>query len=266
MSATVKRVILKTPVAVGGTAQFSALERCRVHAETATSEANTAVTAAAQSQTSAAVASAARDAALAAVGVVKVTSADQAAGVLDASLEVAAPLAKTVVSPGGDETLRLTVSAMGGASASQSGAAGVVPAPQAGEQQKYLRGDATWQTLDKASLGLSSVEDTWTKLPGAVTCLSATQAAVAGDCVSLAMPDGSSGRAIKPDLPAGLYGYVAAASYDAPNSRTVITVDGFTVTSEHTQLWIGQDPRNAPQSSQAGADLYLASTCNSFTY
>lgn len=266
MSATVKRVVLKTPVAVGGTAQFSALERCRVYSETATNQANTAVSASSQAQASAAVASAARDASLAAVGAVKVTSADQTAGVLDVSLAVAAPLNKTVLSPGGDETLRLTVSSMGGASVSLPGAAGVVPAPAAGEQQKYLRGDATWQTLDRASLGLTNVEDTWSRLPGAITCLSATQAAVAGNCLSLVMPGGSAGRAIKPDLPAGLYGYVSDASYDAANSRTVITVDGFTVTSQHTELWIGQDTRNAPQSSSTGSDLYLASTYNSFTY
>jgi hypothetical protein len=266
MSAAVKRVVLRTPAAVGGAAQYSALELCRIHSESALNQANTAVSASGQAQASAAVASAARDAALAAVGAVKTTAADQSAGVLDDTLAVAAPLNKTVLSPGGDETLRLSVSVMAGASASQPGAAGVVPAPPAGGQLKYLRGDAVWQALDKATLGLSGVEDTWTKLSGAVTRLSAAQAAVAGDCVGFVMPGGSPGRAIKPDLPAGLFGYVADASYDAANTRTVITVDGFEVSAEHTELWIGQDTRNAPQSSSTGSDLYLASNCNSFTY
>lgn len=35
---------------------------------------------------------------------------------------------------------------MGGAAASQAGTAGLVPAPAAGAQGKYLRGDGTWQT------------------------------------------------------------------------------------------------------------------------
>lgn len=39
-----------------------------------------------------------------------------------------------------------TYSPMGGASASAAGSAGLVPAPAAGKQTQYLRGDGTWQT------------------------------------------------------------------------------------------------------------------------
>lgn len=37
------------------------------------------------------------------------------------------------------------VSPMTGATATTNGAQGLVPAPQAGDQNKYLRGDGTWQ-------------------------------------------------------------------------------------------------------------------------
>lgn len=62
---------------------------------------------------------------------------------------------------------------MGGAAASQTGTAGLVPAPAAGAQGKYLRGDGTWQmpqntTYDDATpsaAGLMSADDK-TKLDG----------------------------------------------------------------------------------------------------
>lgn len=43
------------------------------------------------------------------------------------------------------------VPAMTGATASAAGAAGVVPKPAAGNQNKYLRGDGTWQTPDNTT-------------------------------------------------------------------------------------------------------------------
>lgn len=262
MSAVVKRIVLSTPAAVGSTAQFSALERCRAYSATATDAQAQAQASSASAQAASSVATAARDVALAAVGRVKVTQNDAQASLLDSALGVAAPLNKTVLSPGGDETLMLGVDALGGASASQAGSAGVAPAPLAGEQLKFLRGDATWQSLDRASLGLMNLEDAWTLLPGAVTMLSSTQASVAGDCAATA----SQGRALKPDLPFGDYGYVADAVYDAANSRTIITVEGFAVTGQCTQLWVGQDPRNAPSASSSGSDLYLAVNYNCLMY
>lgn len=42
------------------------------------------------------------------------------------------------------ETFDLTIAEMVGATATTDGSAGYVPAPQAGEQGLYLRGDATW--------------------------------------------------------------------------------------------------------------------------
>lgn len=43
--------------------------------------------------------------------------------------------------------------AMTGATASTAGAAGLVPAPEAGKQGKYLRGDGTWQTPTNTTTG-----------------------------------------------------------------------------------------------------------------
>lgn len=49
-----------------------------------------------------------------------------------------------------------TYTNMGAASASASGKAGLVPAPAAGAQAKYLRGDGTWQTPPNTTYGLAS--------------------------------------------------------------------------------------------------------------
>lgn len=62
---------------------------------------------------------------------------------------------------------------MGGATVSQAGGSGLVPAPPAGAQGKFLRGDGTWQTASGATYsnatsdmaGLMSAEDK-TKLDG----------------------------------------------------------------------------------------------------
>lgn len=45
-------------------------------------------------------------------------------------------------------TYDISVDGMTGASASTAGASGVVPAPLAGDNMKYLRGDGTWQTVN----------------------------------------------------------------------------------------------------------------------
>lgn len=49
-----------------------------------------------------------------------------------------------------------TYTNMGAASASAAGKAGLVPAPAAGAQGKYLRGDGTWQTPPNTTYGLAS--------------------------------------------------------------------------------------------------------------
>jgi len=266
MSATVKRIVLKTPSAVGTVGQFSALERCRSYAESGSNSAASAQASASTAQISSSVAVAARDAALGAVGAVKASPTDVSAATLDETVVVLAPLAKDVLSPGGDESFSLSVAVMAGADASNAGLSGVVPAPLAGEHASYLRGDATWQPLDRASVGMASVEDSWTVLDGLVTVVSSTQAAVPGDQLETLLPGGVSGRAIRPDAPAGTSGYVADAVYDSQNDRTVVTLDGFEPDGQCTALEVGQDPANAPSSSSTGSDLYLAQMYNCLIY
>ena len=60
-----------------------------------------------------------------------------------------------------DVTLSLTVITMTGATASAAGKKGFVPAPAAGANTKFLRGDATWQTIPLPSVmtGASALND-----------------------------------------------------------------------------------------------------------
>lgn len=52
------------------------------------------------------------------------------------------------------------LNAMVGANGTVAGTKGLVPAPAATDNGKYLRGDATWQTLDKTTVGLGNVDNT----------------------------------------------------------------------------------------------------------
>lgn len=45
-------------------------------------------------------------------------------------------------------TIEALIGTMGGASATTAGSAGLVPAPSAGDQNKFLRGDGTWATVN----------------------------------------------------------------------------------------------------------------------
>ena len=57
-------------------------------------------------------------------------------------------------------TSNTTYNDMTAATASAAGVHGLVPAPAAGKQYSFLRGDATWQTLSKSIVGLSNVDNT----------------------------------------------------------------------------------------------------------
>ena len=57
-------------------------------------------------------------------------------------------------------TSNTTYNDMTAATASAAGVHGLVPAPAAGKQYSFLRGDATWQTLSKSTVGLSNVDNT----------------------------------------------------------------------------------------------------------
>ena len=51
-----------------------------------------------------------------------------------------------------------------GATTSANGKDGVVPAPLAGEEKKYLRADGTWSDLDFSQLSASQIADLQTAL------------------------------------------------------------------------------------------------------
>lgn len=58
-------------------------------------------------------------------------------------INVSGPITKTFTS-GANATITIGADAMTGATSGAAGAAGVVPAPAAGDQNKFLKGDGTW--------------------------------------------------------------------------------------------------------------------------
>ena len=60
-------------------------------------------------------------------------------------VNVSGPITKTFTS-GANATVTIGVDTMTGATGSTAGAAGVVPAPAAGDEGKFLKGDGTWAT------------------------------------------------------------------------------------------------------------------------
>lgn len=58
---------------------------------------------------------------------------------------------------------------MTGASSSAAGKAGLVPAPAAGAQSKFLRADATWQSISLSTLGVTASATELNKLDGLAT-------------------------------------------------------------------------------------------------
>ncbi len=159
MAATVRQIVISAPAPSGAIGQYTALQECRLHAGATANDAAATQAATAQAVASATLAGSSRDQAVAAVGAVKVTAADAQASVLHDALTVAAPLLKSIQDPGGDESLMLSVAEMAGATDMADGSSGLAPALAAGDELKYLRGDATWQALDKSTLGLSNVKD-----------------------------------------------------------------------------------------------------------
>ena len=75
-----------------------------------------------------------------------------------------------------------TYTNMGAASASASGKAGLVPAPAAGAQAKYLRGDGTWQTPPNT---------TYSNMGGATSSAGLVPAPTAGKQTSFLRGDGT---------------------------------------------------------------------------
>lgn len=49
------------------------------------------------------------------------------------------------------------------------------------------------------------------------------------------------------------YGYVSESSYNAGTELTTVTVSGIVVDTGLSEVWLGQDPSNAPQSAVGGS-------------
>lgn len=62
---------------------------------------------------------------------------------VSAKINVSGPITKTFTT-GANATIEIGANAMTGATSGAAGTAGVVPAPAAGDQNKFLRGDGTW--------------------------------------------------------------------------------------------------------------------------
>lgn len=87
----------------------------------------------------------------------------------------------------GTLTLTANVSPMTGAASDEAGTAGLVPAPAAGDESKYLRGDGTWQTVSAGS--------TYTAFTGATSIVAGAAGLVpqplAGDDIKVLCGDGT---------------------------------------------------------------------------
>lgn len=66
-------------------------------------------------------------------------------------INVSAPITKTFTS-GANPTIAIGANTMTGATSSAAGTAGIVPAPAAGDNTKFLAGDGTWKTIGGSSI------------------------------------------------------------------------------------------------------------------
>ena len=83
---------------------------------------------------------------------------------MSAKINVSGPITKTFTT-GANATIEIGANAMTGATSGAAGTAGVVPAPAAGDQGKFLKGDGSWAIPAQAAMS-----GTWTN----TTTLSST--------------------------------------------------------------------------------------------
>ena len=72
-------------------------------------------------------------------------------------INVSGPITKTFTN-GANATITIGADAMTGATASAAGAAGVVPAPSAGDDTEFLRGDGTWATPSAPTITMTDTD------------------------------------------------------------------------------------------------------------
>lgn len=96
-----------------------------------------------------------------------IRSLETSGGVVDGALYVATDTGTMWMGTGTSTLLQIkdnidtnTWNALKGATSSAGGAGGYAPAPAKGAQNSFLRGDATWQTITKSTIGLDNVDNT----------------------------------------------------------------------------------------------------------
>ena len=144
-----------------------------------------------------------------------------------------------------------SINTMTGAGASAAGSKGLVPAPASGDNEKFLRGDGTWQTVSGGSAAVSTLTDV------DLTNLSDGQ---------ILQYNGNSGEWVN-TTPASLSGYVTAGAAAGSTIGTYATAEGHdvystdyqshaegegTVANHRAQHVFGE--YNVADSSEAGAD------------
>ena len=107
-------------------------------------------------------------------------------GVGSVSASGTAPLTLTASKSGTDVTITGSVATMGAASSSASGSAGLVPAPAAGKQAQFLRGDGTWATPTNTTYTAMTASEATT---GTGTTARSITAKVLHDKINEMLPD-----------------------------------------------------------------------------
>jgi hypothetical protein len=74
-------------------------------------------------------------------------------------INVSGPITKTFTS-GANATITIGANAMTGATSSADGAAGIVPKPVTGDENKVLRGDGTWNKVGGGNIDWTTVTQT----------------------------------------------------------------------------------------------------------
>lgn len=90
---------------------------------------------------------------------------------MSTKINVSGPITKTFTT-GANATIEIGASAMTGATSGAAGTAGIVPAPAAGKDASFLRGDATWAIPAQAAM--SGIWTNTTALPSVASRASTT--------------------------------------------------------------------------------------------
>lgn len=153
-----------------------------------------------------------------------IRSLETSGGVVDGALYVATDTGTMWMGTGTSTLLQIkdnidtnTWNALKGATSSAGGAAGYAPAPAKGAQNSFLRGDATWQTITKSTIGLGNVDNTADANKSVKYATSAGSANTASVANSVAW-DNVTGAPIIPNV-SDYVKHEAINEYTAPDNK-----------------------------------------------